>query len=300
MGNSIASTLERLEQNQRVAQEQARAAQEQARQDQEQARLDREQARLDRDLLLATLQRSQARLELLMTSTFDVVLREHNAYDLMSETGVSSAKEAKGNYMEHFHLEYDNVTCALTRLQGKITMAHILPRRSKSLIRKYLGLDQNDMNSHRNLVFLCFNIEKAFDEMMISFVPQDVLHDALVMKIWDESVRKVPIFDGSQKYIGDFEHQPLNFSVVGSDSVTREHAPFRRCFAYQALMCFCRHSVLIGDEPPSERGSGDFPEYDALRKRLLDMHASFRRGMKMEIEEEARSREEGDEQGFPF
>jgi hypothetical protein len=57
-------------------------------------------------------------------------------------------------------------------------------------------------------------------------------------------------------------------------------------------MCFCRHSVLLGDKPPSEeRGSGEFLEYDALRKTLLDMHASFRRRLKMEIEEEARSEE---------
>ena len=151
------------------------------------------------------------------------------------------------------------------------------------------------MDSHRNLVFLCFNIEKAFDAMKISFVPQDVLHDALVMKIWDDSVRTDPIFDGSLITIGEFERQALNFSVVGSDSVTREYAPFRRCFAYQALMCFCRHSVLLGDEPPrEERGSGDFPDYDALRKKLLDMHASFRRGLKTEIEEE------GAEEEFPY
>ena len=218
----------------------------------------------------------------------------------MSETGASSAKDAKEKYMEHFGLNGDNVKCALTGLRGKITLAHILPRRSKSLIRKYLGLVPSDMNSHRNLVFLCFNIEKAFDAMKISFVPQDALHDALVMKIWDESVRSDPIFDGSLITIGEFERQALNFSLVGSDSVTREYAPFRRCFAYQALMCFCRHSVLLGDEPPSEeRGSGDFPDYVALRKRLLDMHASFRRGMKKEIEEEAYSVEEGDEGEFP-
>lgn len=82
--------------------------------------------------------------------------------------------------MEHFVLKMDNVKCALTGLRGKITMAHILPRSTKSLIRKYLGLVGADMESHRNLVFLCFNIEKAFDAMKISFVPQDALHDALI------------------------------------------------------------------------------------------------------------------------
>jgi hypothetical protein len=278
MGNRIIRTLERLEENQRVAQEQARVAQ-------EQARVAQEQARVAQELLLA-------RLELLMTSTFEVVLRDHNAYDLMSETGATSAKIAKDNYMDHFSLNDNNVKCALTGLRGKITMAHILPRRTKNFIRKNLCLAQTDMDSHRNLVFLCANIEKAFDAMKISFVPQDVLHDALIMKIWDESVRRDPIFDGSTKKIGEFEHRALNFSVVGSDSMTREYAPFRRCFAYQALMCFFHHSVL-GEEPPrAGRGSGDFPEYDDLRKRLLDMHATFLRKVKTEIEEEEEEEEE--------
>ena len=292
MGNRIIRTLERLEENQRVAQEQARVDRKQARLDREEARVAQEQARLDREEAKVAQEILRVRLELLMTSTFEVVLRDHNAYDLMSETGATSAKIAKDNYMDHFSLTEDNVKCALTGLRGKITMAHILPRRTKNLIRKNLCLAQTDMDSHRNLVFLCANIEKAFDTMKISFVPQDVLHDALVMKIWDESVRGDRIFDGSPKTIGEFEHQALNFSVVGSDAVTREYAPFRRCFAYQTLMCFCRHSVL-GDEPPSEeRGSGDLSEYDALRKRLLDMHATFLRKVKTEIEEEEEEEEE--------
>jgi len=156
------------------------------------------------------------------------------------------------------------------------------------------------LNNLRNLIFLSNNIEAAFDAMKLSFVPHDILHDALRMKIWDESVRHEPIFDGSTLTIGEFEEQALNFSVEGSDGVTRENLPFRRCFAYQALMCFCRHATDLTAKPPNDsRRSETLLEYEALRKRLLEMRATLQRQQERETAEEGRqpSEDEEEEQG---
>ena len=260
-------------------------------------RASQEQARLDRELLLSTMQRNQDRLELVLASSYEIVLRDFNAYEQMSETEASDAKNAKTEYMSHFDMRADNVKCALTGLRGKVKLAHILPRKATKHVCRSLGMSNNALNNHRNLIFLCFNIEAAFDKLRISFVPQDALHDALVMKIWDESVRYEPIFSGSPSTIGEFEHRALNFLVEGSDGVTREHRPFRRCFAYQALMCYCRHATDLDAEPPSDpRGSEVLLEYKTMRKRLLEMHQNFRRGLTREISEEAQPQEEQEQE----
>ena len=288
--NALVSAVERIEESQRAAQERTEEIQ----------RAAIEQARLDRELLLTAIKRNQAQIDLVLSSTFAVVYRESNAYDRMSETTESDAKEAKTNYMGHFYMREDNVKCALTGIQGKTKLAHILPRKTTKHICGSLGMSKTDLNSHRNLLFLSYNIEAAFDAMRISFVPQDVLHDALVMKIWDESVRDEPIFLNSTTTIGEFEDRALNFFVEGSDGVTRENRPFRRCFAYQALMCYCRHAVDFSAKPPSDpRSSETLLEYEALRERLLEMRAALERQTKREAAEEAQPyEEEGEDQEY--
>ena len=298
MGNnsSLIRAIERLEESQRAAQEQARAAQEQARAAQEQARRDREQARRDRELLLATIERNQAQIDLVLTSTFAVVYRESNAYDRMSETAASDAKDARTNFMRQFDMREDNVKCALTGLRGKTKLAHILPRKANKHICGRLGMSNTDLNNNRNLIFLCYNIEAAFDAMRISFVPQDVLHDTLIMKIWDESVRNEPIFSGSESTIGEFEERALNSFVEGSDGTSRENRPFRRCFAYQALMCYCRHNIDLNAMPPFDpRNSETLLEYKSLRENLLEMHAALQRQLQRETAEQAQPCEEEEE-----
>jgi hypothetical protein len=41
----------------------------------------------------------------------------------------------------------------------------------------------------------------AFDRLQISFVPRDILHDDLVLKIWDDGIRGTPIFDAAEETI---------------------------------------------------------------------------------------------------
>ena len=213
--------------------------------------LERNQRDLERNLernlerkhkiLLSTVQRT----EFLLQGTYEIVLRDFNAYDQISATQSSDAKQCKTNFMAHFNLKHSSIRCALTELSGKTTLAHILPRSTKPHILKTLSLSTEDHRSVRNLVFLSWNLEKAFDQLQVSFIPKDALHDDLVLKIWDDSVKNVPVFDDSKCVIGQYENHKLNFDLVGQDGVSREHKAFRRCFAYQACKLQLESMYLV-------------------------------------------------------
>eukprot|EP01036_Dinobryon_divergens_P028472 gene28472-37422_t len=80
----------------------------------------------------------------------------------------------------------------------------------------------------RNGLWLARNIEKSFDTLRLSFVPQDILHPrTLILVIWDEDTRMTPIWDVHQDLIGQYEGCSLQLGG---------HEPFRRALSYQAYL----------------------------------------------------------------
>ncbi len=124
----------------------------------------------------------------------------------------------------------NNIKCMLTRRFGngdQVCAAHILTASSDEDIYSSLGMNFADLNSPRNGLWLARNVEKAFDALLLSFIPRDVLHPlSLALIIWDDDARMTPIWDDHQDLIGQYE---------GCSLQLHRHKPFRR-----ALSCACR------------------------------------------------------------
>ena len=241
-------------------------------------RADEERRRADEEI-----RRELAKISSLLLCSYEVVVREFNAYAVMSETTVSRLVHLRSLFKNHFKIEDNNCRCALTNARVSVILAHILPLSAKPDIRECLHLSDEDINSCRNLIFLCSNIEKAFDRLKVSFIPKSILDQSLVLKIWDDDVKETKIFDGAEKCIGAFEGDPLNMQMPNGV----EHNPFRRCFAYQALHAYIKHSnsADITDAPDVARDS-DCPFFVKKRNELLEWHARFRRSRDIEVREE--------------
>jgi len=275
--------LQRLEQ---IQQEQQRIhqviQQEQQRIQQEQQEARRQQDKVNNKILH------------LLSGTYEVVLRDFNAYDEMTEASLKGEK-CKDIFMDTFQLNTGDVRCELTGKQGKCKLGHIVPRGARKHVRQCLHLRTFEMDSVRNLVMLSTNIEMAFDRLQISFVPRDVLHDDLVLKIWDDDARDVPIFDTAREKIGDFENLPFQFDILRKADV--DQYPFRRCFAYQALVAYLKNTDATDAQSPSlERLSNEFnsQDYKNTRDVMLRMHSDFRRQVQQEVSREREDEEDSE------
>ena len=261
----ILAELRRAEEDRRRAEEDRRRADEEMRE---------ERRRADEEM-----RRELAKVSSLLLCSYQVVIRDFNAYAVMSDTTVSRLADLRESFKKHYNII--NCTCALTNTVEEVKLAHILPRSAKPDIRECLHLSDEDINSVRNLIFLCSSVEKAFDRLKVSFTPKSVLDQSLVLKIWDDDVRGIEVRKGT--YIGDFEGKPLNMQMPNGD----EHNPFRRCFAYQALHAFIKHSSSddISHAPDVARDS-DCPSFVKKRSELLEWHANFRRSRDIEVRED--------------
>ena len=94
----------------------------------------------------------------------------------------------------------------------QVLAAHIIPVSCPDPMMYAIGLDARDKNSARNGLLLAANIESAFDNLKLSFVPRNPMDSAsLVLKIWDNSIRQTCIWPNSTRKIGEFEGMPLLF-----------------------------------------------------------------------------------------
>ena len=94
-------------------------------------------------------------------------------------------------------------------------------------------MTHGDLNTSSNLVFWAINIEKAYEKLQISFVKSVSLKltEEYVMKIWDESIKASPIWEGSLRTIGEFENKPL---ILGKHVIMKRGLSFHAIQAYNA------------------------------------------------------------------
>jgi hypothetical protein len=115
---------------------------------------------------------------------------------------------------------------------NSVVCAHIIPNRarSKTGVLKKLGYSAPDIDCVCNGLFLAYNIEQAFDKLQLCFVGNpNPLTDGLVMKIYDDACRDVPLYIGSNKLIGEFDGQALTLG---------DHLPFQSALCYHAYYTF--------------------------------------------------------------
>jgi hypothetical protein len=280
MGNSFGGGIKEILVELRRADEERRRAEEEFRRraDEERRRAEEERRRADEEI-----RRELAKVSSLLLCSYQVVVRDFNAYAMMSDTTVSRLANLRSSFIKHYKMAENNCTCALTNTVKGVKLAHILPLKAKPDIRECLHLSDEDINSFRNVIFLCSSVELAFDRLKVSFTPRSVLDQSLVLKIWDDDVRGIEICEGAGTHIGDFEGKPLNMQMPNGV----EHNPFRRCFAYQALHAFIKHSsdADISHAPDVARDS-DCPSFVKKRSELLEWHARFRRTRDIEVRED--------------
>jgi len=91
------------------------------------------------------------------------------------------------------------------------------------------------------------------------------------------------IHSNSKESFNDFKGHTLNLQMPNRV----EHNPFRRCFAYQALLAYMKHSdgADLAHAPDVARDS-DCPYFVKKRSELLEWHARFRRSRDIEVRED--------------
>ena len=141
--------------------------------------------------------------------------------------------------------------CFLTGQKGdgkKVTAAHLLPRNASIDITKQLNIT---VDEPRNVIFLCSNIEKAFDEKKLCFLANTNKPGSFTLKIWEKKTKNIPLFNGSTQRIGEFDGKSMEFP--------EGKAPFSRVlslhaqFSYQTAVR--KGWVDLGERMPEEYGS---------------------------------------------
>jgi hypothetical protein len=155
---------------------------------------------------------------------------------------------------------------------GSIRAAHIIPVSAGFPLLNFIGIAPGEIDTVRNGLLLAKNIELAFDQLRLSFLPQNELDsNSLILKIWDPAVRFMPIWPENELLIGKFEGRALDFPnqsiptratatekvsicspVVLSISAAALASPCLRALCYQADKA--REYAIVqgwvrGDEP---------------------------------------------------
>jgi hypothetical protein len=117
--------------------------------------------------------------------------------------------------------------CLLTGVKGdwkKVVTAQLLPSNTSDRILEELGV--NSVDDMRNLIFLCYNIQQAFENRNLCFLAVDDRPGCFRLKIWSGQAKRAPLFDGSKQTIGEFDGQLMCFEEgkLPYTRVMSEHA----------------------------------------------------------------------------
>ena len=165
-----------------------------------------------------------------------------------------------------------SATCCVTGVEGdnrQVIPAHLLPCSSPPMALEFFNMEKG-FDDFRNLVLLAANIEKAYDSQRLCFVMAE--DGEILLRILDESVKEEPIFEGSDKKIGEYEGRPMKFE----DGV--DGKPFSRILSCHAKYSFYEAKtegwISLDAEMASEFKYGS-PLKDDLVLRVLNEARSF-------------------------
>jgi len=155
--------------------------------------------------------------------------------------------------------------CCLTGIIGDrnvVTNAHLLPRNAPAHFLDELGF--KDVDDIRNMVILCNNIDKAFEEKRLCFLADENRPRSFVLKIWDEKIKDKLVFNG------DAEHRTIG-SYSGRSMIFAEgKTPFSRVLSLHAQCSYetaKKNNWINVDEPkPNEYGTPLQDDFLSFRK----------------------------------
>ena len=163
-----------------------------------------------------------------------------------------SAPKSRGSIREEAARFYGqdpkNPSCAVTGLTGQVTAAHLLPRNSVRQAYWHFDLDPNkDRDSERMIMFMCEDIEKAFDKKQISFAIDSYEggNAYFVMKIWDPSlkgkqVRRCTKDENEDAKLKEKVPKFEEFEGVGNKifKFSEKATPYTRILSYHHRVCY--------------------------------------------------------------
>ena len=117
-----------------------------------------------------------------------------------------------------------------------------------------------DANDVRNGLLLATEIHRAFDQLRLSFVKTCPLSQQLYLKIWDNSCRKIEVYPGANRTIGDFDGAKL----------LANHQPFKRALFYHAYIAYLKFNFVSSNKQPEEYGSENESDYYSGRRLMKD------------------------------
>ena len=215
----------------------------------------------------------------------------------ISQTSLGKAENLKKDFYAYYGLNLSTAVCMVTGISppqvenktSTLILAHIIPRSTERIIRELISFTLGDIDSIRNCLLLCLNIERAFDELDISFVPSDnpFQFHRFKMFIWNNGIRDKPIFPDASRLIGQFDNYPLNL-VVSTKSGAEPHDPFKQALSYQAYMAFRKWNKI--DPSILLPVDCDLSQYrvnvDSYRNSRRDFEGRFRRDFIEEVGDE--------------
>jgi HNH endonuclease len=135
----------------------------------------------------------------------------------------------------------------LTGIQGgreSVTAAHLLPRTSPTI--QLEELDVHDIDDMRNILLLCKNIKKAFDELKHCFIFYDDTPEywTIKLKIWHENTKHKLLYDETNETpkcsatIGSFDRELMTFA--------KDKSPYNKVLSKHAQDSYCMHESTNG------------------------------------------------------
>mmetsp|Transcript_2594 Transcript_2594/g.4009 ORF Transcript_2594/g.4009 Transcript_2594/m.4009 type:complete len:357 (+) Transcript_2594:2-1072(+) len=251
----------------------------------------------------------ETKVDVALQSIAPLVLGNTDVYANLTQTSNSKKldrqelqDDLRRRLYERHGIQYqyrqNQISCFLTGRRGICKIAHLLPvSASETSINRVLNLsnDQNGIWSLRNVLYLSYNVEMAFDRKRLSFIEHPTRMDTFILKIWDDSVRKELIWSGAEmetvegdQYIGFYEGRSLNLTLANGV----QWAPFKRCLAYQLYICAA--SRMLADEMPSDFSSEECVDWRSKRAQLLVLKKSLEKTVAVEVDEAEEDNEKED------
>jgi hypothetical protein len=192
------------------------------------------------------------KLDELIPFVCEISLKDCNLWT-PSKTGLVTDEKYRANLMKEMGYSSNPKdrrlpVCMVSGLYGsgeKVVCGHIVPHRSDRDKSKALGLTDAEINSNKNLVFWARGIENAYEHLQLSFIRivetvDGELRECFAMKIFDDSIRNLPLWDGCKNIIGEFEGCSLKLTSKFNNN---RHEVLKRGLSFQAYQSYVHWAI---------------------------------------------------------
>ena len=193
----------------------------------------------------------------------DMSIQRHNLWTPSVISGGRSTTYRKALMIE---MGYDNKTnkpvCMVSGISDggdKVICGHLVPCKSPQHKLNELNINVADLNNRENCVFWCAGFEQAYETLQISFVRTNPLSEKYYLKFWNDDARRIPLWGGCTRCIGEFDGSELNLGG---------HNIWKRALSFQAYQGYLANNIEDADlKKETLYGSpGSYPFYNKIKE----------------------------------